>query len=87
MIGPLGVREFISLTPQDLELDRMIYPERPALPEPMVWAIGEDYEVMKARHEAQEEARDAANFQRDRDFAMTLDNVTGVHTGPPRTVK
>ena len=76
-----------SELPQDLELDRMIYPERPAEPELMLWEPGQTLEQWQTRNKQMEEARESAHAIEDRAFVLTLSNVTGVHTGPPRTVK
>ena len=71
--------------PDDLDLDRMIYPERQPKPEPMDMPLDMTWEEIQQERERREAAREAANYQRDRQFVVTEENVTGAHTGPPRT--
>jgi hypothetical protein len=72
---------------EDTDLDQMIYPERREWPPPFVTFIaGETVQDMKARQVREDEAREMARYRRDRDFAITEGNVTGAHTGPPRTI-
>lgn len=72
--------------PDDLDLDRMIYPERPVKETSVDFRVGESYEQYLARKDEAEQVREHENYMRDRNFAITLPNKTGVHTGPPRTV-
>ena len=74
--------------PSEKELDEMVYPERPrddsaleAMPLNMTW------QEWQSERERRKEAQHAADYQRDRDFRMTEENVTGEHPGPPRTVR
>lgn len=73
--------------PDDLWLDELVYPERPAPPDSplMVLEPGMAYTDFLRMREEQDAAQRAANNKRDRDFAVTLDNVTGENCGPPRT--
>lgn len=75
-----------SEMPDDLELDRLIYPERPAPRVASAVSMTMPHEDWLIEMDRQEKEQEAANFRRDRQFHMTVDNVTGTHTGPPRTV-
>ena len=71
--------------PDDLDLDRMIYPERPNPPK-VEWKPEESYSQFQSRQEIAEEVQEHDNYMRDRAFSITLPDKTGTHTGPPRTV-
>jgi len=72
--------------PDDLDLDRMIYPERKAKPEPMEWPEGMTYDEYQAMKDRKEDEQAAANYRADRVFDITVGDVTGQKPGPPRRI-
>jgi len=71
--------------PDDLWIDRMIYPERQK-PVDVEFQSGETFTEYQGRVDEAERKQEHDNYMRDRQFVLTEGNVTGVHTGPPRTV-
>lgn len=75
--------------PDDLALDRMVYPEdcmKPSAGQRLKWDYGrESYEDFLRRQEAADAEEQLSKLQRDRRFEITEGSVTGRHPGPPRT--
>ena len=73
----------------DVDLDRMIYPERPAKPKEKTaeqWSalFQMTPEERRAHDLREQDAEERAHLQRDREFRIEPGNVTGDHPGPPR---
>ncbi len=73
--------------PDDLDLDKMVYPEHKPKETMEMWPAGMSYDDWKEQQAKAEEERCERNDREDRQFTITEDNVTGRHTGPPRTVR
>ena len=74
-----------SELPDSLDIDRMVYPERPK-PVEVEFKITESYEQFDARRAAAENKQEHDNFERDRRLEITIGSATGQNPGPPRSI-